>query len=97
LEPLYIVRRLRDLMIRRQGQSLHLVFLDRAKAFDEVDLARLDTVRVRYGVPETMRRTIKALAASPEFVVAMKRGMNDSKAQTLLPYAYTPIMPTADI
>jgi len=83
LEPLYIVRRLRDLVVGRQGQGLHSVFLDWAKGFDKMELACLDTAVTRYGVPEDMRRMTRALAESPELVVAMSGGGScDSRAQT---------------
>jgi len=51
------------------------VFLDWAKGFDKVELACLDTAVTRHGVPEDMRRMTRALAESPELVVAMSGGV----------------------
>ena len=51
-EPMFILRRLQDLVHAKRSHALHLVFLDWAKAFDKVDTECVPTVLKRFGVPE---------------------------------------------
>jgi len=99
-EPLFIIRRLQDLVVGRKNQALHMIFLDWEKAFDRIDTRALGTVLQRYGVPLKMRSMVLALVGDPEFRVAMAGRMSAVGRQetgirqgcTLSPFLFTLVL-----
>jgi len=99
-EPIFIVRRIQDLIYGRQNQALHLLFLDWAKAFDRVDTACLRTVLGRYGIPAKVCNVVCALVSEPVFQVSMSGSRSREWAQevgirqgcTLSPFLFTLIL-----
>ena len=99
-EPMFILRRLQDLVQERKDHALHLIFLDWSKAFDKVDTGCLPVVLKRFGVPDKVINVIKALVDSPLFRVSMQEEMGGTKEQgtgirqgcTLSPFLFTLIL-----
>ena len=100
-EPLFILRRLQDLVHAKKNHALHLIFLDWSKAFDKVDTRRLPEVLTRMGVPDKVVRVVKAFIEGPEFLVRMGTGDKSSKKKqdtgirqgcTLSPFLFTLIL-----
>ena len=100
-EPMFIIRRLQDLVHARKNQALHLIFLDWSKAFDKVEAGLIPHVLTRLGVPDKMIRVVAELIRDPEFKVRMGEGdRSDRKAQdtgirqgcTLSPFLFTLVL-----
>ena len=99
-EPMFILRRMQDLVHAKKNRALHLVFLDWSKAFDKVDTRCLPTVLRRFGVPEKMIQVIEALVESPTFRVSMQGETSGAAGQetgirqgcTLSPFLFTLIL-----
>jgi len=99
-EPIFIIRRTQDLIIGRQHQALHLLFLDWSKAFHQVDASRLAAVMGRYGAQPKMIRVVAALVGDPVFRVAMagqrsrlhKQETGIRQGCTLSPFLFTLIL-----
>ena len=70
-EPIYIIRRIQDLVQAKKNQVLHLIFLDWAKAFDKVDTRHVSGVLERFNVPTKMREAIAELIRDPKFFTSM--------------------------
>jgi len=78
-EPLFIIRRLQDLVHGRKNQALHLIFMDWSQAFDKIDTRCLDDVLRRYGVPGKVRRVTVSLVEDPAFRVSMAGEISEEK------------------
>ena len=100
-EPLFIIRRLQDLVHAKKNHALHLIFLDWSKAFDKVDTGCLPTVLRRMGVPEKVIRVVVDLVRDPEFRVKLgegeksgpkKQGTGIRQGCTLSPFLFTLIL-----
>jgi len=99
-EPLFVVRRVQDLVHGRQNQALHLIFLDWANAFDKVDTRCLASVLKRYSVPERVVSIVVSLVAEPSFTVSMAGGQSAEYEQgtgirqgcTLSPFLFTLVL-----
>ena len=99
-EPMFILRRLQDLVHAKKNHALHLVFLDWSKAFDKVDTRCLPTVLRRFGVDEKMIRVVEALVGDPLFKVSMGGEYSEMGGQgtgirqgcTLSPFLFTLIL-----
>jgi len=96
-EPIFIVRRLQDLVIGRQHQALHMICLGWEKVLDKVDTGCLSTVLSGYWVPEKVKTVVLALTGAPEFRVAMNGHVSGARRQrtgmrqgcTLSPFLFT--------
>ena len=99
-EPVFIVRRMQELVEATRRQALHLIFLDWSKAFDKVDTRCLGDVLRRFGTPDKVVRIIEALVSRPKFKVSMDEEKSDQKEQgtgirqgcTLSPFLFTLIL-----
>ena len=99
-EPIFILRRIQDLVQAKKNKALHLIFLDWSKAFDKVDTKCLPDVLRRFGVDEKMIRVIATLVKDPEFRVSMQGETSEAREQatgirqgcTLSPFLFTLIL-----
>ena len=82
-EPMFIVRRVQELVLEKRDQALHLVFLDWQKAFDRVDTRCLPRVLGRFGVPAKLQRIVLALVRDPSFHVSMQGDCSEEMRQDL--------------
>ena len=57
-EPMFIIRRLQDMVHAKRNRALHAIFLDWSKKLDKVDTRCLPTVLKRFGVPDKAVRAI---------------------------------------
>ena len=67
-QPCHIIRRILELY-ERQGETLHLLFLDWAKASDTISHDAIECCLHRIGVPEPMVKAVCALYAAPTFQI----------------------------
>jgi len=81
-EPLFIVRRLQDLVQEKKWQTLHLIFLDWSQAFDKVDTRCLGAVLGRFGVPRKVIQVIEALVRDLVFRVSMQGEESEEAGQS---------------
>ena len=74
-EPMFILRRLQDLVHAKRRQVLHLIFLDWSKAFDKIATERLPEVLRRFGTPNKVISVIEALVKNKPKSQATMGGM----------------------
>ena len=67
-QPLFVLHRLIEAALE-SSQSLHLLFLDWAKAFDKISHSGLISALRRFGVPDSFVDAITAIYANPQFKV----------------------------
>ena len=80
-QPVHIMRRILEVFERRQN-SLHLLFLDRSKAFDSVTFSAIESSLTHFGVRPLFVRSIMSLYSSPKFVVRDSGSCSDVSRQT---------------
>jgi len=79
-QPVHIIRRILELFDRHDA-SIHILFLDWAKAFDTISHKAISSSLLRLGVPETFVKAIEALYSSPSFRVRDPHSTSASRTQ----------------
>ncbi|MCS5642106.1 MAG: reverse transcriptase family protein, partial [Dehalococcoidia bacterium] len=98
-QPLFVARRLIDIA-EASGDSLYLVFLDWAKAFDTIDHQELLRAVERFNIPEETRKELSTLYETVHFRIKDTEGISTEREQKtgirqgcpLSPYLFTILM-----
>ena len=98
-QPLFVARRLNDIA-EASGESLYLVFLDWAKAFDTIDQVELINAVKRFNIPDETLEELKMIYETVHFRIKDSEGYSSEREQRtgirqgcpLSPYLFTLLM-----
>eukprot|EP00969_Alexandrium_andersonii_P351742 15436110-Alexandrium_andersonii.AAC.1 len=80
-DPIHLIRRYQDMVYSRKNQTLHLLFLDWAKAFDGLDMNAMLRDLEALGLPKKSSSLLEALIQKPVFQVLLNGQASEWKEQ----------------
>ena len=90
VDPMHILRRLRDLRKFHPNHPFYMAFLDWEKAFDRVSPAGLLAALQRLGVPPAIIADIEAIYAAPVFAVRTRQGTSNPTRMSFITFLVHP-------